>query len=209
MSSHPLPQLPPPSDDPRVLAQQALGLAAQQPDAALAMLQGAAHLALQQGEPRVAALVLHRRAALALANEHSPVPDLAMAARLLAEQPAERALVLLDLGHALLREGDVRRATLTLRESEMLARTTAQYELSAAARHALSQVAEQRGDYASARDFLREAGTALAYDVERELLATLRDMGNLSQDSWAEAERTRRQRAVEEELAALKREVGG
>jgi hypothetical protein len=131
-----------------------------------------------------------------------------MAARLLESMPEERALVLMDLGQVLFSEGDIRRATLALRESEALARDAGRYELVAAARHALGKVAVEMGDHESARSFLREAGTALVYDVEADLLATLRDIGNLPRDPYAEQERARRKQGVEDELAALKDELG-
>ncbi|MDQ4077270.1 MAG: hypothetical protein M3220_13610 [Chloroflexota bacterium] len=204
----PMQRLPPPAAEPRQLAQRALALAQQNPSQALTLLQDAARQALRQGESRTAALILHRRAGLLLANDHSPIPDLAMAARLLENRPEERALVLLDLGQALAQNGDLGRATLTLGESERLARQGEQHELTAAARHALSQIAEQQGDYTTARTFLQGAGRALVYDVEHDLLATLRDMGNLPHDPRAEWERARREQAVEEELARLKREMG-
>lgn len=208
MSLPPSRLLPPPSDEPMTVTQQALALVEYNPQQAVALLQVAAQGWLAQGERRRAALVLHRRAALRLRTEESPVADLAQAARLLIGDPEDRALVLLDLGHALRQAGDLRRATLTLRESEQLARQVGNPELTAAARHALSRVADEVGDFANARTFLRGMGRAMIYDVERDLLATLRDMGNLPDDSRATQERARRQQAIEDELAALKREMG-
>jgi tetratricopeptide (TPR) repeat protein len=200
-------QLPPPPDDPGRLTQQAASLFGSHPSQARALLQQAAQGWLRQGEPRRAALLLHRRAALNVAQGHSPVEDLALAARLLDGHTEERALVLLDLGHALLREGDTRRATLVLRSGERLARRTDNYELVAAARHTLGKVAEQAGDYATARDFMRQAGEALTFDVESDLIATLRDVGNLPANPRAQQERARRQQAIEDELEALKAEM--
>ncbi|HEX8682128.1 MAG TPA: hypothetical protein VF707_07440 [Ardenticatenaceae bacterium] len=200
-------RLPRPRGDPGHLTQQAASLFDSHPSQALALLQQAAQDSLRQGEPRRAALLLHRRAALNVVQGHSPVEDLALAARLLDGHAEERALVLLDLGHALLREGDTRRATLVLRSGERLARQTTNYELVAAARHTLGQVAEQAGDYATARDFLRQAGEALTFDVESDLIATLRDVGNLPADPRAQQERARRQQAIEDELEALKAEM--
>ncbi len=160
-----------------------------------------------RGEMRQAALMLHRSAALALQAGRSPLADLAMAARLLEEMPAERALVLADLGQALREAGDPRRALLALRESERLAREAGHAELLTVAREALGQLAEEQGNHASARAWVRGAGMALAVEVEQALLATLRDVGNLPPDPRAERERARRERAVEEELAALKQEL--
>ncbi|MBA3533851.1 MAG: hypothetical protein H0T73_18185, partial [Ardenticatenales bacterium] len=145
---------------------------------------------------------------LALRQHCSPIADLALAARLLTEHPEDRALVLLDLGHALAQAGDIRRATLALRESETLARQANHHELLTAARHALGKIADEVGDYASARTFLREEGRAMIYDVESDFLAVLRDMGNLPHHSRAEQERLHRKQAVEEELAELKRQMG-
>ncbi|MGH2542310.1 MAG: hypothetical protein ACRDIB_05925, partial [Ardenticatenaceae bacterium] len=202
------PRLLPPSDDPAELARQATRLARHNPSQAYTLLGEAAQLWTRQGEFRQAALLLHRRAALSLTSHRSPVPDLAMAARLLEALPEERSLVLLDLAQALALEGDARRAILTLRESERLARGLGHFELLAAARHALGKLTAAQGDYASARTFLRGAGQAMIYDVESELLATLRDLGNLPHNLQAEQKRAQRQQAVEEELAALKQDLG-
>jgi tetratricopeptide (TPR) repeat protein len=206
-NNEPLLPIPSPSRAPGRLLEQAGSLLDDDPAQPLALLQQAARDSLRQGEPRRAALLLHRRAALNVAAGHSPVEDLALAARLLHGHAEERALVLLDLGHALLQEGDTRRATLFLHSGERLARQTTNYELVAAARHTLGQVAEQEGDYASARDFLRQAGEALTFDVESDLTATLRDVGNLPADPRAGQERARRQQAIEDELEALKAEL--
>lgn len=195
------------TDDPSRLAQQAASLRDADPPQALALLQQAAQGWLRQGDPRRAALLLHRRAALGIAQGHSPVEDLALAARLLNDHPEDRALVLLDLGHALHQEGDTRRAALTLRASETLARAAANFELLAAARHALGTLADEQGDHATARDWLRDTGTALILDAESDLLATLRDVGNLPPNPRADHERARRQQALEDELAALKAEL--
>ena len=195
-------------EDAGQLTREALALARQDPPRALVLMRQAAERWMRQDEPRRAALVLHRRAALALAEGHSPVPDLALAARLLDEAPDERSLVLMDLGYALAQRGDLRRATLVLLESETLARQVGNYELTAAARHTLGKVAIEAGDFATGRDFLKQSGQAMVYDIEHDLLTTLRDIGNLPHDPWAEQERARRAQAVEDELAALKREMG-
>jgi sugar phosphate isomerase/epimerase len=199
---------PPPPGDPALVVEEALQRAGSDPAGALALLRDAAQTWMRQGEPRRAALALHRSAALRLRNEESPVSDLALAARLLEGIPDDRAIVLLDLGHALAMEGDSRRAILALRESERLARQTANHELLTAARHTLADLADDLGDYRSARAFLREAGQAMIYSVESDLLSTLRDMGNLPPNPRLEQERLRRQQAVEDELAALKRSMG-
>lgn len=200
--------LPPPSDDPTVIARQALAAALLPPDQALARMEEGARRLLRLGERRQAALVLHRRAAVALRAAQDPAADLAAAARLLDGYDEERAIVLLDLGRLLRERKELPRATLVLRESERLARRAENHELVAAARHALSQVAEAAGDPAGARSFLHAAGQAMILEVESALLATLRDVGNLPADPWAERARAARDAAVEEELAALKRALG-
>lgn len=177
------------------------------PEQALILLAESAQLALKEGAKRRAAIILHKRAALSLEINASPIADLALAAQLLKIDPEARALVLLDLGQALTASGDLHRATLVLRESEKLARQVGHTELTTAARYALGEVANQMGDFASVRTFLRSTGMAMIVEVEGELLSTLRDMGNLPDNAQAAQERARREQMVEDELAALKQEL--
>ncbi|MGB0388848.1 MAG: hypothetical protein ACPGWR_28845 [Ardenticatenaceae bacterium] len=208
MNHNPSKLLPTATNDALGLMQQALALSDENPVKALTLLQESARNWLWQDDKRRAAFVLHRRASLCLKYNQSPLSDLAMAARLLADEPEARAVVLLDLGQALAQENDLRRARLTLAESEKLARQVGNPELTAAARHALANVATDAGDFASARAFLHESSRALIYDIESDLLNTLSHIGNLPDDPRAERERARRAQAVEDELAALKREMG-
>lgn len=190
------------------LMEQGLAMSDENPTQALILLEESARHWLQHGDKRRAAFVLHQRAGLRLKNEQSPVKDLAMAARLLAGEPNARAVVLLDLGQALAQEKDFRRAALALRESEKLARQANNTELIAAARYALGDVSSGGGDFAGARTHLRQAGFAMIYDIENDLLTTLHNIGNLPNDARAKRERARRAQAVEDELAALKQEMG-
>ena len=195
------------SQDSEQLAPQKLTFSKDNPEQALILLAQSARQALKEGDRRRAAITLHKRAALSVEINASPIADLALAAQLLKTDPESRALVLLDLGQALTASGDLRRATLVLRESEKLARQVGHTELTTAARYALSEVASQKGDFVSARTFLRSTGMAMIVEVEGELLSTLRDMGNLPDHPQAAQERARRQQMVEDELAALKEEL--
>ena len=190
------------------LMEQGLAVSDENPIQALALLEESARHWLRQGDKRRAAFVLHQRAGLCLKNEQSPVHDLTMAARLLAKEPEARAVVLLDLGQALAQEKDFRRGALMLRESEKLARQTDNPELIAAARYALGDVSSGGGDFASARTYFRQAGLAMIYDIENDLLTTLHNIGNLPDERRVKRERARRAQAVEDELAALKKEMG-
>lgn len=195
------------SQDAEQLEQQALRIRKDNPEEALILLAESARSWLKEGETGRAAITLHKRAALSLQMNASPIADLASAAQLLKKAPEARALVLLDLGQALAASGDLHRTMLVLRESEKLARQVGHAELTTAARYALGEVANQKGDYLSARTFLRSTGMAMIVEVEGELLSTLRDMGNLPDNPQAAQERARRQQMVEDELAALKQEL--
>jgi tetratricopeptide (TPR) repeat protein len=195
------------SQDAEQLEEQALRIRKDNPEQALILLAESAQLALKERERRRAAIILHKRAALSLQMNASPIADLALAAQLLRSDPEARALILLDLGQALAARGDLHRATLVLRESEKLARQVGHAELTTAARYALGEVANEKGDFISARTFLRSTGMAMIVEVEGELLSTLRDIGNLPDNPQAAQERARRQQMVEDELAALKQEL--
>lgn len=175
---------------------------------ALLRLAEAAETALERGDARGAALALHRRAALLQRAGQRPSHDLALAVQLLDDFPEEKALVLLDLGHALHHEGDLRRAALIWQESARLAKGHELYDLLAAARHALGKLADEVGAHQLARDSLRASGAALVLDIERDFLLTLGHVGALPADPRIAQERARRAAAVEAELAALKAELG-
>lgn len=195
------------SQESEQLAPQRLRLSKEHAEQALIFLAQSARQALKEGDNRRAAIMLHQRAALSVEINASPIADLALAAQLLKTDSESRALVLLDLGQALMASGDLGRATLVLRESEKLARQVGHTELTTAARYALSEVASQKGDFVGVRTFLRSTGMAMIVEVEGELLSTLRDMGNLPDHPQAAQERARRQQMVEDELAALKEEL--
>lgn len=196
------------------LMEEALAISDENPSQALTLLEQSARQWLKQDDKRRAAFVLHQRASLSLKNNQSPTNDLAMAARLLANEPQARAVVLLDLGQALMEEKDFRRAGLVLRESEKLARKVNNIALSEAARYALGDVSlggrkrVKVTDEPIYREGVRDTAFHMIYDVENDLLSTLHHIGSLTTDPLVKWERERRAQAVEDELAALKREMG-
>jgi len=208
----------PDSDQAFDLMQEGLAISDENPSQALELLEQSARKWLRQDDKRRAAFVLHQRAALSLKNSQSPVKDLAMAARLLKNEPEARAVLLLDLGQALTQEREFRRAALALRESEKLARKANNIALSEAARYALGDVSVGGRRKVRTRtttiseeahpEEVRHAGFTMIYDVENDLLTTLHHIGNLPDDPLVKRERERRAQAVEDELAALKREMG-
>lgn len=200
------------------LMQEGLAISDENPSQALELLEESARTWLKHDDKRRAAFVLHQRAGLSLNNSQSPVKDLAMAARLLKNEPEARAVVLLDLGQALTQERQFRRASLALRESEKLARQANNIALSEAARYALGDVSVGGRKKVTTKttttseethpEAVRHEGFTMIYEVENDLLTTLHQIGNLPDDPLAKWERERRAQAVEDELAALKREMG-
>ena len=87
----------PDSDQAFDLMQEGLAISDENPNQALELLEESARKWLKHDDKRRAAFVLHQRAALSLKNSQSPIKDLAMAARLLKNEPEARAVVLLDL----------------------------------------------------------------------------------------------------------------
>lgn len=184
----------------RDLTQIALETAKEEPTLARAQLQEAATLWVAVGEARLAAFCLHQRAGLALRVAESPIADLAAAAQLLVHLPEARAVVLLDLGYALRTTGDRRRARLVLKESAEAALKVGNLPLAEEAKHLLQEIeAERMGIELTTA--LRRHSPLLADEALRETM-------NLSPTvARRAAEQSARERAVEEELAGMRREL--
>jgi hypothetical protein len=185
----------------RTLTQFALATATEDPTTARTQFQEAATLWVAAGQARLAAFCLHQRAGLALRTGESPIADLAAAAQLLVSQPEARAVVLLDLGYALRGAGDRRRARLVLKESAELSLRVGNVAMSEEARTVLQEVeAERMGiDLTTA---LRRHSPLLADEKLRDTMTLSPTVARRA------AEQTARERAVEEELAGMKEELG-
>ncbi len=194
--------LPTLSPSAREVSYQALELVGRDPVAARAQWQEAATLWVAEGQARQAAFALHQRAGLALVTKESPVADLAAAAQLLYNHPEARAVVLLDLGHALHRDGDKRRARLVVKESSQLALRVGDTALAQEAQALLREIdAERMG--------LKDLGTTLRQHSPYLANQEFRDVIEIPPTSVQRtAEVHRREQAVAEELATLKQEMG-
>lgn len=187
--------------DARTLTQLALATAPTDPATARIQFQEAATLWVAAGQARLAAFCLHQRAGLALRTQESPLVDLAAAAQLLMHEPEARAVVLLDLGHALRQAGDRRRAKLVLKESSNWALRVGDEAIAIEARETLREVEAERNG-TDLKGALRRHSPLLADEPLRAIMTVPPAVARRAAAQTARAE------AVDTELGLLKQEMG-